>query len=112
VLAVAHRSRDWGATKGECAAKLPGDELVPDPADVTAGWLGLPDGVTLEVARVDPGRSLVLREQPPQMPWDAVWSFHVLPIGPRRSGSCRAGEGPGSSASRRWPDGSWTRSRS
>jgi hypothetical protein len=157
VLAVAHRFRDWGATKGECAAKLPGDELVPDPADVTtravtidapaeqawrwlvqigqdrgglysydwienalglrihstdeiraewqrlaagdtvrlvrSGWLGLPDGVVLDVARVDPGRSLVLREQPPQLPWDAIWSFHVLPVGPRRCRLVSRGRG-------------------
>ena len=25
--------RDWGASKAECRAVLPGDELVPDPAD-------------------------------------------------------------------------------
>jgi hypothetical protein len=60
----------------------PGDQvrLVPK------GWLGLPDGLALPVARVDPGRSLVLREQPPQQPWDAVWSFHIVPLGP---GRCR-----------------------
>ena len=147
-LVEARRFRDWGATKGECAATLPGDELVADPADVTTravtvdapadevwrwlvqigqdrgglysydwlenlaglgihntdeirdewqhlavgdlvrlvppGWLGLPDGVALPVAQLDPGRSIVLRQQPPEMPWDAVWSFHVLPHGPRR----------------------------
>jgi hypothetical protein len=35
---------------------------------------------------VEPGRAIVLREQPPQQPWDAVWSFHVVPLGP---GRCR-----------------------
>lgn len=35
VALAARRFRDWGATKGECAAVLAGDELVPDPADVT-----------------------------------------------------------------------------
>ena len=149
-LVEARRFRDWGATKGECAATLPGDELVADPADVTTravtieapadevwrwlvqigqdrgglysydwlenlaglgihntneireewqhlavgdrvrlvppGWLGLRDGMALPVARLEPGRSIVLRQQPPEMPWDAVWSFHVLRHGP---GRCR-----------------------
>src|SRR6516165_2784319 len=51
---------------------------------VPKGWLGLPEGLALSVARVDPGRSIVLREQPPQQPWDAVWSFHVRPLGQNR----------------------------
>ena len=29
-------------------------------------WLGLKDGLALPVARVEPGRAVVLREQPPQ----------------------------------------------
>jgi len=60
----------------------PGDQvrLVPK------GWLGLPGGLALPVAQVDPGRAIVLREQPPQQPWDAIWSFHVRPLGP---GRCR-----------------------
>lgn len=33
-LVAARRFRDWGATKGECEAVLPGDELIPEPADV------------------------------------------------------------------------------
>jgi hypothetical protein len=59
----------------------PGDQvrLVPK------GWLGLPEGLALPVARVDPGRAIVLREQLPQQPWDAIWSFHVHPLGPDRS---------------------------
>lgn len=52
---------------------------------VRKGWLGMKDGFALPVERVDPGRAIVLREQPPQ-PWDAVWSFHVIPLGP---GRCR-----------------------
>jgi hypothetical protein len=147
-LVAGRRFRDWGATKGECAAVLPGDELVADPADVITravtvdapasevwpwlvqigqdrgglysydglenaaglhihstdkirtewqrlevghtvrlvprGWLGLRDGVALPVVRVDPGRSIVLRQHPPDMPWDGVWSFHVVPHGPHR----------------------------
>jgi hypothetical protein len=48
---------------------------------VREGWLGLREGLALSVALVDPPRSLVLREAPPETPWDAAWSFHVLPRG-------------------------------
>ena len=48
---------------------------------VKPGWMGLAAGYTLPVAAVDPGRSIVLRQQPPEHPWNAVWSFHVLPDG-------------------------------
>jgi len=60
----------------------PGDQV----RLVRKGWLGLREGFALPVARVDPGRVIVLREQPPAQPWDAIWSFHVLPLGP---GRCR-----------------------
>jgi hypothetical protein len=60
----------------------PGDQV----RLVRKGWLGLKEGLALPVARVDPGRAIVLREQPPAQPWDAIWSFHVLPLGP---GRCR-----------------------
>ena len=53
---------------------------------VPAGRLGMPDGYALPVAHLDPGRSIVLRQQPPTHPWDAVWSFHVVPAGAQ---SCR-----------------------
>ena len=49
-------------------------------------WMGQPDGVVLPVARLDAPRSLVLREGPPSLPWNAVWSFHVVPTS---AGSCR-----------------------
>jgi hypothetical protein len=148
VAVAGRRFRNWGATKGECASVLSGDEFVPDPADVTTravtikapgrevwrwlvqigqdrgglysydwienlfglrihsadqirpewqrlrvgdavrlvprGWLGLSDGVALPVARVVPGRAFVLREDPSQTPWDAIWSFHVIPHGSAR----------------------------
>ncbi|MDQ2749672.1 MAG: SRPBCC family protein [Pseudonocardiales bacterium] len=145
-LLVAARTtlRNWGATKAECRAVLPGDEFVPEPAVVITravtveapaeevwcwlvqigqgrggmysyegienalgldihnadeirpewqhlavgdevrlvrrGWLGMPDGLALEVGRIEPGRSIVLLEEP----WHAVWSFHIRPHGPRR----------------------------
>ena len=136
--------RDWGASKSECRAVLPGDELVADPADVVTravtidapaeqvwrwlvqigqdrggmysydwlenlvglqihsaqeirpewqqlaageqvrlvrrGWLGLRDGLALAVDRVEPGRVIVLRAEP----WQAVWSFHIHPLGAER----------------------------
>lgn len=53
---------------------------------VPAGKLGMRAGYALPVARLDPGRSIVLRQEPPTHPWDAVWSFHVVPAGAR---SCR-----------------------
>jgi len=148
MLVAGRRFRDWGATKGECEARLPGDELILEPADMTTravtveapaaevwrwlvqigqdrgglysydrlenaaglrihsthrirpewqrihvgdtvrlvrpGWLGLRNGMALPVVRVEPGRSIVLRQQPPASPWDGVWSFHVVPHGPRR----------------------------
>ena len=149
LLAFRRRYRNWGATPGEVAARLPGDELVPGPARTTtravtvdapaaevwpwlaqigqdrgglysydlvenliglgihsAGevrpewelrvgdrvrlvrpeWMGMPAGLSLPVVMIDPGRSLVLREAPPEHPWDAVWSFHLVPAG---AGSCR-----------------------
>ena len=45
---------------------------------VPRGWLGLDDGIELRVAEVIDGQSLVLRAQP-GLPWDIVWSFHVIP---------------------------------
>ncbi len=60
----------------------PGDQV----RLVRKGWLGLKEGLALPVARVEPGRAIVLREQPPAQPWDAIWSFHVIPL---RPGRCR-----------------------
>jgi hypothetical protein len=108
-LATSRRFRDWGATERECLTRLPGDDLVDEPVDITTravtidapadevwqhlqvgdavrlvrpGWFGMRDGLALPVARIDEGRSLVLRQQPPDSPWDAVWSFQVVPLGP------------------------------
>ncbi len=59
-----------------------GDQVVV----VREGWGPLPDGYAFRVARVDPPRALVLRQAPPEHPWNGVWSFHVLTQGP---GRCR-----------------------
>ncbi|MGY1666716.1 hypothetical protein [Geodermatophilus sp. SYSU D00696] len=149
-LELLHRHRDWGATRAEAGAVLPGDELVPGPAGQTTlavtvaapaeevwawlvqmgqdrggmyshdwlenalgldihttdeireewqhlapgdrvvvvreGWGPLPDGYAFRVVRVEPPRALVLRQAPPEHPWNGVWSFHVLP---GDAGGCR-----------------------
>jgi hypothetical protein len=149
-LQAVHARRDWGATADEAAATLPGDELVPGPAENTTlgvtvhapaeevwAWLvqighgrggmysydwledligldihstdgiraewqhlavgdrvvvvpegygPMPAGYAFRVARVDPPRTLVLRQAPPEHPWNGVWSFHVVPAG---EGRCR-----------------------
>ncbi|MGY1700256.1 hypothetical protein [Geodermatophilus sp. SYSU D00766] len=59
-----------------------GDRVVVVPA----GWGPLPDGYAFRVALVDPPRALVLRQAPPEHPWNGVWSFHVLEEAP---GHCR-----------------------
>jgi len=46
---------------------------------VPRGWMGLSEGIALPVAQVIEGESIVLRLQPPQLPFDGVWSFHVIP---------------------------------
>ena len=43
------------------------------------GWMGLPDGVTLRVAEIVPEKYIVLNATQPNLPWNAVWSFHVQP---------------------------------
>jgi len=147
-LQAAHVRRNWGATGEEAAATLPGDELVPEPAEATTlavtvdapaeevwAWLvqigqgrggmysydrlenliglhihstdeireewqhlaagdrvvvvpegygPMPGGYAFSVARVEPPRALVLRQAPPEHPWNGVWSFHVVPAGGAR----------------------------
>ncbi len=53
-----------------------GDRVVLVPQ----GWAGLDTGYELPVAVVDPPHMLVLRQAPPEHPWDAVWSFHLRPL--------------------------------
>lgn len=149
-LQAVHVRRNWGATPDEVAATLPGDELVPEPADqntlgisveasaedvwawlvqmgqdrggmysydwlenllgldihttdvvrdewqhvavgdrvvlVPEGYWAIPAGYAFRVAGVDAPRALVLRQAPPEHPWNGVWSFHVVPRG---EGRCR-----------------------
>lgn len=51
---------------------------------VRPGWLGLKKGYSLPVERIDQGRAIVLFQAPPEHPWEAVWSFHVVSAGPER----------------------------
>jgi hypothetical protein len=147
-LQAVHARRNWGATAEDATATLPGDELVPEPAEQTTlavtvdapaeevwAWLvqmghgrggmysydwlenligldihttdeirgewqhlapgervvvvpegygPMPAGYAFFVARVDPPRALVLRQAPPEHPWNGVWSFHVVPTGDRQ----------------------------
>lgn len=52
-----------------------GDRVVLVPA----GFLGMKDGYSLPIERIDQPHTLVLRQAPPEHPWDAVWSFHIRP---------------------------------
>jgi hypothetical protein len=52
-----------------------GDRVVVVPE----GHGPMPAGYAFTVARVDPPRALVLRQAPPEHPWNGVWSFHVVP---------------------------------
>lgn len=53
---------------------------------VPPGWGPLPDGYAFKVARAERPRVLVLRQGPPEDPWDGVWTFVIRPDGP---GRCR-----------------------
>ncbi|HEU4544225.1 MAG TPA: hypothetical protein VFR23_24050 [Jiangellaceae bacterium] len=54
-----------------------GDEVRVAPA----GSLGMKDGYAFRVAIVEPGRALVLRQEPPEHPWNATWAFLLAPDG-------------------------------
>lgn len=57
-----------------------GDRIVVVPS----GWMGMKAGYSFPVARVDDGHSIVLRQAPPEHPWDGVWSFVIAPAGSER----------------------------
>ncbi len=48
-----------------------GDEVRVAPP----GALGMKDGYAFRVAIVEPDRALVLRQAPPEHPWNATWAF-------------------------------------
>lgn len=45
------------------------------------GWFGLPNGVTLTVEELIAERAMVLRGSHAGLPFNLVWSFHLLPRG-------------------------------
>jgi hypothetical protein len=47
---------------------------------VPRGKLGMRDGYAFHVALVDAPRALVLRQQPPEHPWDSTWAFLIVPM--------------------------------
>lgn len=55
----------------------PGDQVRVAPP----GAIGMKDGYAFRVAEVEPGRALVLRQAPPEHPWDATWAFVLAPDG-------------------------------
>lgn len=58
---------------------------VGDPVRlVPRGWFGIADGIELTVVDIDPTRTIVLRAEESQLPWDIVWSFHLFPHGDDR----------------------------
>jgi uncharacterized protein YndB with AHSA1/START domain len=51
---------------------------------VPRGKLGMPEGYAFRVALVDPPHALVLRQRPPEHPWDATWAFLITANGADR----------------------------
>lgn len=67
----------WLVQIGQDRARFYRDERIENAVGLhvrvrlaPAGWLGRPDGATLPVALIKPGRDLVLRESPPELAWD------------------------------------------
>lgn len=61
---------------------------------VPCGKLGMPEVYAFRVAVVDPPHALVLRQQPPEHPWDATWAFLVIPSGVDTCRFCRGAAAP------------------
>jgi hypothetical protein len=53
-----------------------GDRVVLVPR----GWGPLPQGYAMTVARLEYRRLLVLRQAPPEHPWNGVWTFLIEPV--------------------------------
>jgi hypothetical protein len=51
---------------------------------VPPGRLGMPEGYSFRVEQVEPDRAIVLRQKPPEHPWDATWAFVLVPLGKTR----------------------------
>lgn len=72
-IALHHRNAD--RIHPEWQHLAPGDLVRLAPA----GWLGLREGLTLSVIDVIEEQAIVLRGAPPSLPWETVWSFHLIP---------------------------------
>jgi hypothetical protein len=46
---------------------------------IPEGWMGLRNGLTMQVVDVEGQQCIVLRTAPPEHRWEAVWSFHLIP---------------------------------
>jgi hypothetical protein len=77
-IALHHRNAD--RIHPEWQHLAPGDLIRLAPR----GWLGLRDGLALSVAAVIEQQAIVLRGAPPGLPWETVWSFHLIPHGDDR----------------------------
>jgi len=73
-----HRNTHQAGPEGRPLA--PGDTVAVAPR----GWPGRRETWSLTVDRVVDADTLVLRGSPPDFPWEAVWSFHLLPRGDDR----------------------------
>lgn len=68
--------------RGEWQHLAPGDRVFV----VAPGKLGMPNGYSFPVERVDHDRCLVLRQCPPEHRWNTVWTFVLEPL---PAGRCR-----------------------
>lgn len=66
------------AIREEWQHLVPGDLVRVVPP----GWGPLVKGYAFKVAQVDPPHALVLRQCPPEDPWDGVWTFVVTSVEP------------------------------
>ena len=60
---------------------IAGDRVVVVPP----GRMGLPGGYAFRVTEVEPPHHLVLRQAPPEHPWNATWTFTLEPLPGGRS---------------------------
>ncbi|MBB5788786.1 SRPBCC family protein [Jiangella mangrovi] len=74
-----HSTRD---VREEWQRLAVGDEVRATPP----GAIGMKEGYAFRVEHVEPGSALVLRQQPPEHPWNATWAFILVDDAP---GSCR-----------------------
>lgn len=77
-IALHHRNAD--RIHPEWQHLAPGDLIRLAPR----GWLGLREGLVMSVVDVVDERAIVLRGATPSLPWETVWSFHLIPRGDDR----------------------------